>query len=381
MIDTLTDIVLTITGFQLLLLAAVLLTREAASPVQRNLLAAFLLSKACLLLRWFAYRFGILHFDSSGLFYFMSVAGFFLLAPVLYLYVRSLCARDFRLQRRHLAHLIPFLLVMLLIMGTVLIWDHADEEHPLALALALQAHFWKVFWTLNLIQILIYLLAMVRSIRAYQAELRETHSAIERIDLRWLMSLLTLAALHWLFIVSRAMLGILNVDAPSLMAALNLFSITIFLVFTTALVVKGIGHLKMIPGLGARPRHAESRMNADDLRSCVERLDRLMTTHHPYLQPALTIDQLAARLGSPAHVISRVINSAYRQNFFNYINQHRIEAAKAQLRDPDCNSKTMLQILHEVGFNSKSAFNEAFKRHAGMTPSAFRRQAQGTALT
>jgi AraC-like DNA-binding protein len=171
------------------------------------------------------------------------------------------------------------------------------------------------------------------------------------------------------------------VTTPSLLAVLDLFSITIFLVFTTVLVIKGVGQLRVVPGLNNRPRYTAARVNAGDLDSHTDRLIRLMATERPYLEPALTVDQLAARLAIPGHVLSQVINSAFKQNFFNYINHHRVEAAKAQLGDPTCNQKTMLQILHEVGFNSKTAFNDAFKRHTSMTPSAFRKRAQGAALS
>jgi AraC-like DNA-binding protein len=380
-VELLTDIVLTVTGFQLLLLSVVLLTRTAAVPLQRNLLAGFLLSKAFLILRWFSYRFDILSYENSWQLYFPSAAGFFLLAPLLFLYVLSLCQRGFRLRARHLVHAIPFGLVVLAAVAAVLIWSFADEENPSALATALLAHFWDGFWLFNLAQILLYLVLMARAVRAYRSGLGETYSSLEEFDLRWLSALMIVAALHWLFVVSRGTLSIANVTAPNLLALLDLFSITIFLVFTTVLVIKGVGQLKVVPGLNNRPRHVASRMGADDLSTYAHRLDHLMATERPYLEPALTIDQLAARLAMPGHVLSQVINSAYKQNFFNYVNHYRVEAAKAQLGDPGCNQKTMLQILHEVGFNSKTTFNDAFKRHTSMTPSAFRKRAQGAVLS
>ena len=113
-IGMLTDAVLTIAGFQLLLLAAVLLTRPGLGGPRRNLLAAFLLTKAFLMLRWFLYRHGILTYEGSLYFFRMSAAGFFLLAPFLYLHVRALCFRDFRLGGRHLLHLLPAASVALL---------------------------------------------------------------------------------------------------------------------------------------------------------------------------------------------------------------------------------------------------------------------------
>lgn len=61
------------------------------------------------------------------------------------------------------------------------------------------------------------------------------------------------------------------------------------------------------------------------------------------------------------------------QNFFNLVNSYRIEKAQEILRDPDKQAITVLEILYEVGFNSKSSFNTAFKKHAGTTPTQYRK--------
>ena len=65
----------------------------------------------------------------------------------------------------------------------------------------------------------------------------------------------------------------------------------------------------------------------------------------------------------------------FRKNFYNFINEFRIEAAKEILQDPSSKGKNILQIAYEVGFNSKSAFNTYFKRLTGKTPSAYRKEA------
>ena len=61
-----------------------------------------------------------------------------------------------------------------------------------------------------------------------------------------------------------------------------------------------------------------------------------------------------------------------RQNFYDYVNGCRIEEAKRLLQDAIHRKKTVLNILYEAGFNSKSAFNLAFKKYTGMTPTEFK---------
>ena len=61
------------------------------------------------------------------------------------------------------------------------------------------------------------------------------------------------------------------------------------------------------------------------------------------------------------------------KNFFDYINSYRVAEAKEKIaKEP---AQTLLQIAYAVGFNSKNSFNSAFKKHVGMTPSAYRKKA------
>ena len=61
------------------------------------------------------------------------------------------------------------------------------------------------------------------------------------------------------------------------------------------------------------------------------------------------------------------------KSFPDFINQYRIEEAKKRLLDPAKKHYTVLAIAEEVGFNSKSSFNNVFKKHVKMTPSEFRK--------
>ena len=101
-----------------------------------------------------------------------------------------------------------------------------------------------------------------------------------------------------------------------------------------------------------------------------------METQKPYLTPQLTIDDLSEKLSIPSWHLSRVINTSFQQNFFNFINNYRIEEAKRLMREPTNKNMTILEILYEVGFNSKSTFNDVFKKQTGMTPSEFKKSNQ-----
>ena len=106
-----------------------------------------------------------------------------------------------------------------------------------------------------------------------------------------------------------------------------------------------------------------------ELARWAARLTELMTIERPYLAPELTLPELAARLGTNTSVLSRVINTGFKQNFNDYVNEYRVQEAECRLRDPQFRHYTLLAVALESGFNSKSTFNRVFKKLRGATPS------------
>src|SRR5690625_7382550 len=93
-----------------------------------------------------------------------------------------------------------------------------------------------------------------------------------------------------------------------------------------------------------------------------------------FLHANLNIEQFSSMIDYPVKDVSSVINKHFGTNFFEFVNSYRVEEAKQLLTDPAHSDKTILDILLESGFNSKSAFHRFFKRLAGMPPSAYRKQ-------
>jgi len=372
-IERLTDIVLIVGGFQLLLLAGILLGQPRRERARGAFFVAFLLAKACLILRWASQRFGILPYADHVLLYQLSAAGFFLLAPLLYRYIRALGYRSNRLRTRDLLHLIPFAVIFLGAALRVRIFYAYEGDVPAGPVHVFVSRYWDLFWTANFVQILAYLVAIIRALRTHRERVRDQYSTLTGIDLRWVRSLVAVMVLYWLFVVSRGTLGLLGVEAGQLTAGLDLFSISIFLAFTSLLVIRGVGQLRIFAGIEEKPRTpANGKLSDEEIERFSERLDRFMETEKPHLWPSLTLDDLAGAVSLPSWQLSQVINRGYGLNFFHFINQHRVHEAQVLLLDPASKRKTILQILHEAGFNSKSTFNEAFKRHAGMTPRTYR---------
>jgi AraC-like DNA-binding protein len=102
-----------------------------------------------------------------------------------------------------------------------------------------------------------------------------------------------------------------------------------------------------------------------------EKIIEIMVQSKPYLNPKLTLNELAHQLNVSPHVMSKTLNDSFQKNFFDFINTYRTEAFKEKLDDPKFQNYTFLAVAFEAGFNSKTAFNRSFKRVTGQSPSEY----------
>ena len=102
------------TVIQLLSLTVVTLNYKKGKRISNLLLSAFMFSNA-LLIAHFLFIFMIR--NNWIIFIVLHSFGkstYLLLMPILYLYINSLCYKDFFLKRFHLLHFLPYLLISLL---------------------------------------------------------------------------------------------------------------------------------------------------------------------------------------------------------------------------------------------------------------------------
>ena len=98
-----------------------------------------------------------------------------------------------------------------------------------------------------------------------------------------------------------------------------------------------------------------------------------MRNKKPFLESNLTEKEMANKLQTNTHYISEVINQRFGYNFTRFVNEYRVNEACKLLSDPNNNHFTIESIAQQSGFNSKSAFNNAFKSITGVTPSYYKK--------
>lgn len=104
-------------------------------------------------------------------------------------------------------------------------------------------------------------------------------------------------------------------------------------------------------------------------------LRQFMHQSRIYLEPELSLEELSDRSQIPRHHITQLLNEHMNRNFYTFINEYRIEVAIERLKDPSLDIN-LLSLAYDCGFNSKSSFNNYFKKITGITPSVYRKNIQ-----
>lgn len=120
--------------------------------------------------------------------------------------------------------------------------------------------------------------------------------------------------------------------------------------------------------------YSGSSLSNMDIEAIKVRLEAHMTENDPYLDPKLSLDQVAIELSINKKDLSQVINQEFGFNFFDFVNSYRIQEFKRIATPEALRKHKILGLAFDAGFNSKSAFNKIFKRLEGVTPSEYLKQ-------
>jgi AraC-like DNA-binding protein len=377
---SLTHILFVLMIFQLLFLSLFLLTQEKGKRISNILLGLFFLSIALNLLDFFLFNLGVYSTIPW-------LAGWgsclpLLFGPFIYLYTQSVLYKDFMPDKKCFIHFLPFVIFF---SGTeiyYLIQPKAVQEQILT---NLLAHHIPVsvslVSTIIFLQFLYYIIASFRSVTAYQREAHQYVSSKSQYSVSWLSSTI----LFFLLIIG---LNIVNgllaqtVLAPYYLIGFNLIMLAL-LIFVMTVFLKALkmpyffsfsGEEGGISQIQTPPQNLQNPSEKEEKEKIVRTIQHYMQNGKPWLEPELTVYQLASRLSLKPRLLSQAINDILGQNFYDFINRYRIEEASRLLTHPKDDKITILEVLYEVGFNSKSSFNTLFKKYTGLTPTAFRKK-------
>jgi len=121
-------------------------------------------------------------------------------------------------------------------------------------------------------------------------------------------------------------------------------------------------------------KYEKSSLTTELQNNTLKKLEEVMKVEKPFLDPGFSLPVLAKRLGISTHHLSQILNEELGQSFFDFLAAYRITEARKLLTSEENNYIKIEEIAQMVGYNSKSAFNTAFRKITGSTPSEFKKQ-------
>lgn len=318
-----------------------------------------------------------------------------LIAPLLFLYVTAQTGGI--VNRRSLIHFAPFVLYVAFLMATFYFQPAEEKIKFLTENLAGKSKWYNIFLLARSLHFFTYLIFSLRLLRTYAKRIRNEYSSIERINLHWLRNLVAAMWLWWAIqlVVHIGMLlgfpglrslniivGLLGTLWMYLLAYTAIMKADTFVYVSSAqelpvplgangVLVDVAEHNAMLTSERRRTETSAVREEPQKGIALREHLQHFMEKQKPYLDSQLTLQKLATLSDIPAYRISDILNKHIGVNFFDFVNRYRVEEWKRQIIDVSP-STTIQEVAFQSGFNSKSSFNAAFKKHTGQTPSEYR---------
>ncbi|CAH0192519.1 helix-turn-helix transcriptional regulator [Chryseobacterium sp. Bi04] len=365
------EVIAAIAVFVSLLLAVFLLTVKTERKLENRLFAAFLIINAIDISGLFMHLF----VDSYNLKAF-KISAYLLVMPLFYLYVNAVCYADFTLKRKHLLHLIPFIAANLILVPRLYLAEGAAKED-----------FFKVMWhspemffyqLIGELQFFFYIVGIFLVLKKYKKIYLENYTNPNTLLYQWLSQLAVIFLIIHVCIILKNIVR--YTQHRDLFIWLNIVAGTVFLLTACWFILKALHYPELFRRIDSTLQPTknfaetfETENKTDETKNIqIEQLKNFMVEKEPFLEPSLTIQELADQLNIPVRELSVLINHHLNQHFFDFVNEYRVKKAMTLLKDPTKKEYTVLEILYEVGFNSKSSFHTSFKKYTNQTPTAYR---------
>jgi len=300
-------------------------------------------------------------------------------APSLYLYTRaSVSPNAVTPAFQNMVHFVPAILALAIFIPLYWIqdlkqspggWTNIEFVHWLSLS--------EAIWfgrLILLVQVAVYLAMSLHLLIKHQSGLTKFLSTIEDRTIARLRFTIVLVTVPW---GTHLLQGALTLAFPLGEAVSTMFavvrSLSVFILAVIAIRVPTLADPVLQEDEAASRRigrYAKTNLSQDDINRITDKLHQAMKVGLAYRDPNLTLRQLSDLTRVPEHRISQVLNLHLNCTFFSFVNGWRVVEAQRMLADTP--PRTVQDIWLEVGFNSKSTFNKAFKQVTGRTPSQSR---------
>ncbi len=323
----------------------------------------------------------------------------FVFFPLMYLHAKYLLTDFKKFQKNDFLHFLPLVISVLLYSGFYLHSAHTKLElnrHP--------SEFYRILQIIGDefigLQGIVYSIVTLQMIGKYKRKIQEYESTVSKMLIRTLNIGTSLNLTAWI-------IGFVGIQFKYLDPGFNFdfFTMT-YLVMVVVIYVVSYAAIKSpeifkldrakirvvrfgnpvnaiaaMKNTGVRKLgvsefvRMEPKSDMQDVSPELVEINRklvdFMNNDKPFLDPDLTLPELARRLEVSRNQLSGVINQIHGINFYQFVNQYRVNEVQQLMDDPDNSNLKLISLAYEAGFNSKASFNRIFKQMTNMTPSEY----------
>ncbi|MEM1337409.1 MAG: helix-turn-helix domain-containing protein [Bacteroidota bacterium] len=350
-----------------LVYGVILLRSTRENKLANRLLAAILFFFSYRLLVQILRLFGLGYYD---IWYYFMLDYSWVHGPLLYFYVKAHLIPNFKLRTRDLAHFIPLFLQIgfsIFVRLQNLYWDGTKES------LSWLGYWGYVVWmNLSTIYFVASVLIIIYSFQAQRLlKLHQSDFRIAVAGTNWLSKVLMAFKFYFALVLLTLIVDVLIIKNA------NFLSYWYFDRFYYYPFFLGISALTYWLGLEGykrkdtkivdwKPNISSSEMEV--LNTLAIALEAAMQEHQWYKDPELTLPILASKLDTKPYLLTKCLNTILQNKFADYINSYRVSELKRLLDQPENDKYTLLSLAYDAGFNSKSSFHRAVKKHLGVNP-------------
>ena len=350
-------------GFSIALFAGILIVTKKQITVSEKLLSAWLFLLAI--------DYGNIGFTSLYFDFTIIPSSFFLFNPAFYLYSRSLTDEKFELKWIQLLHLVPYVF-----------FEFSNHYYVLSFEIDVffinDQNLWiRLLFAISfIISLIVYNTLSIIAVHKHRINLKNEFSTINQNQkLAWLLFIVISYIIYILIATYIGIFGFFYNDFE----LSRIFNYSATLGLTVALGFYGIRQdeiytrkLKKTKTDQTEERYKKSKLTSDKKGKIKTQILTYFKEKTPYLNSELSMHILSEELDIPKHQLTEVLNTTIGKNFFQFVNEYRVEAVKQKLSDTSNNNFSIEAIAYDCGFSSKSSFFSVFKNISGQTPSQFK---------
>lgn len=316
----------------------------------------------------------------------------YLFGPLHYLYAQFIINPYYKFKLKHWLHFLPFIVVKIYYLAGYFTSGVTMQKFMQDPSIYYNPYIIDWIIAIKIGVGITYMILTMLLLKNYSLRIRDQFSAIDKISLTWLRNITILTLGVWL-------VALLTNVIPWLTGKQFAHSEYLIIDIALTILIYSMGYLGLVkPEIFSYietikkqepeqikidfsesvsiPKYAKTRLQDEKAEFYLHKLDEYLQAEKPWIQPNLTLKDIAGKIDIAEYHLSQIINEKLGQNFFTLINSYRVEEVKRKIGDPRYAHLSLLGIAFDSGFNSKSSFNSIFKKHTKMTPTEYLAQNQ-----